>query len=376
MVAEEQAALRRVATLVAEGASPADIFEAVAEELGRLVESDRTLVARYETDDTVTILAGWSRTGPPPPVGVRGHIDEHSVTNMVRRTGSAARMDALPDDPDSLAALVGNRSAVGAPITVSGRLWGLMVVGSGSDEPPPPGTEERLTKFTELVATAIANAEAQAELTASRARIVATADETRRRIERDLHDGAQQRLVTLALRLRAAQSSVPPDQRELDAELDAVALGLGSALEELREFARGIHPAILAEGGLGPALKALARRSAVPVRLDVHVDRRLPEPIEVAAYYVVSEALANAAKHAGSAAVAVDVADNDAVLRIGVRDDGVGGASFVAGSGLVGLKDRVEAVGGRISLASPSGQGTSIEVELPLAGYLPAEPVT
>ena len=182
-----------------------------------------------------------------------------------------------------------------------------MVVGSGSDEPPPPGTEERLTKFTELVATAIANAEAQAELTASRARIVATADETRRRIERDLHDGAQQRLVTLALRLRAAQAAVPPDLDELDAELDAVARGLGSALDELREFARGIHPAILAEGGLAPALKALARRSAIPVELDVRVGARLPEPIEVGAYYVVSEALANVAKHAEASVVSVDV---------------------------------------------------------------------
>ncbi len=312
-------------------------------------------------------------------VGASGPIREHTVSNQVRTTGRAARVDAYPDGEEGIAAAIGYRSSVGAPITVSGRLWGLMVVGSGGDEPPPPGTEERLTKFTELVATAIANAEAQAELTASRARIVATADETRRRIERDLHDGAQQRLVTLALRLRAAQAAVPPDLDELDEELDAVARELGSALDELREFARGIHPAILAEGGLAPALRALARRSAIPVELDVRIGTRLPEPIEVGAYYVVTEALANVAKHAEASVVSVDVTAADDVLRVGVRDDGIGGAHFARGAGLVGLRDRVEALGGRISLESPRGQGTSIEVELPLTrepGYLPAEPAT
>ncbi|HVN61342.1 MAG TPA: sensor histidine kinase, partial [Gaiellaceae bacterium] len=225
----------------------------------------------------------------------------------------------------------------------------------------------RLGRFTELLATAIANAEAQTKLAASRARIVASADETRRRFERDLHDGAQQRLVSLALRLRGAQAAVPPELDELAAELDDVVRGLNIALDELREFARGIHPAILAEGGLVPALKSLARRSALPVDLTIRVDERLSEPIEVAAYYVVSEALANAAKHAQASAVVVGVEVDDAVLRVSVRDDGVGGADFVPGSGLVGLRDRVEALGGRISLESPPGAGTSVEVELPPA---------
>jgi signal transduction histidine kinase len=231
-----------------------------------------------------------------------------------------------------------------------------------------PGTEQRLAEFTELVATAIANAESQAELSASRARIVATADETRRRIERDLHDGAQQHLVALALELRAAHARVPPELGELSAELEGVAGGLTEAMEDLREIARGIHPAILAEGGLGPALRAVARRSPVPVHLDVRVPGRLPEPLEVGAYYVVSEALTNAAKHARASGVSVDVAAVDGALRVDVRDDGVGGARLGAasGSGLVGLKDRVEALGGRIAVESPPGEGTKLHVELPL----------
>jgi signal transduction histidine kinase len=209
--------------------------------------------------------------------------------------------------------------------------------------------------------------QSQAELTASRARIVATADETRRRIERDLHDGAQQRLVSLVLQLRAVQAVVPAEVKTLDAELDRVAAGLTNTLEELREFARGIHPGILAERGLGAALKTLARRSAVPVVLDVRVDARLSEAIEVGAYYVVSEALTNVAKHAHASKVAVDVEVVDGVLRVSVRDDGVGGADPARGSGLVGLKDRVDALAGRMSIQSGRGAGTELRVELPLA---------
>ena len=237
---------------------------------------------------------------------------------------------------------------------------------STGEEPPPPGTEERLAGFTELVATAIANAQAQADLAASRARIVTNADEIRRKIERDLHDGAQQRLVTLALQLRAAQATMPPDH-DLALELDHVAAGLNNALDELRELARGIHPPILAEGGLKPALKMLARRSAVPVDLDVRMDSRPPEPVEVGAYYVVSEALTNVVKHSEATTVTVEVEADDEVLRIHVHDDGVGGAEFSRGTGLVGLRDRAEALGGRIALESRPGHGTSLSVELPLA---------
>jgi signal transduction histidine kinase len=290
-----------------------------------------------------------------------------TVTAVVRETGRAARVDystrPRATAPSPLNAL-GFRFAVGAPIRVDDRLWGFVAVVSAGDE-PPPGTEARLADFTELVGTAIANADAQAALTASRARVVASADETRRRIERDLHDGAQQRLVSLALRLRAAQSAVPKELDELDGELDRVATGLNGALDDLREFARGIHPSILAEGGLGPALKALARRSTVPVVLDLRTAQRLPDAVEVAAYFVVSEALANAAKHALASRVDVNIDVADGVLRMIVRDDGVGGASFAGGSGLVGLKDRVEALGGQIALRSQPGAGTSLTVDLP-----------
>jgi len=237
---------------------------------------------------------------------------------------------------------------------------------AGSTELLPQETEGRLAKFTQLLGTAIANAESRGELEASRARIVATADATRRRIERDLHDGAQQQLLSLALEIRAAQAATPPELREHRAELAHVAQGLTNVLDDLREIALGIHPAILAEGGLGPALKTLAHRSPIPVEFDVRVERRLPGPVEVTAYYVVSEALTNAAKHAEASIVRVDADVRDGILRVVVLDDGVGGADPVRGSGLLGLKDRAEAIGGRISLDSSHGAGTSLRVELPL----------
>jgi signal transduction histidine kinase len=208
--------------------------------------------------------------------------------------------------------------------------------------------------------------ESQAQLAASRTRIVAAADQTRRRIERDLHDGIQQRLVSLGLDLRAVQAGLPAELGTVRGELDQLAAGLGSTVEELRELSRGIHPAILSEGGLGPALKALARRSAVPVQLEVPTEARLPEPVEVAAYYLVSEALANAAKHANASAVHVEARTADGRLHLSVRDDGAGGAELGRGSGLVGLTDRVQALGGRITVRSPAGQGTTVRVELPI----------
>jgi signal transduction histidine kinase len=229
-------------------------------------------------------------------------------------------------------------------------------------------TESQIAEFTELVATAVANAESRSELTASRARVVATADETRRRIERDLHDGTQQHLVSLALELRAAAAEVPPELDELAARLSRTARGLANVAEDLREISRGIHPAILSRGGLGPALRTLARRSTVPVELDVRTDRRLPEPVEVAAYYVVSEALTNAAKHASASVVHVDLEADHSIVQLTIHDDGVGGADPGQGSGLIGLRDRIEALGGKIELASPAGGGTSLFVKIPIDG--------
>ena len=370
-LAEEQAALRRVATLVAGGAPPEEVFAAVTEEAGQLLAADQTTLSRYESDGTVTVVAGWSTVDNALPVGARLELGGKNLTTLIWRTRRPARIDSYADSSGALAAAVREarvRSGVGAPIIVQDRLWGVMDAGSTGEQPLGPGTEARLASFTELVATAIANAESRSDLDASRGRIVAASDEARRRIERDLHDGAQQRLVSLGLALRAAQTAVPPQLGGLEGELTNVAEGLANVLDELREMARGIHPAILAKGGLGSALKTLARRCPVPVELDVRAQARLPERIEVAAYYVVSEALTNAAKHAHASVVNVEVETVEGALRLRVRDDGVGGADPGRGSGLVGLKDRVEALGGTLAVQSPAGAGTALRVELPLTG--------
>jgi signal transduction histidine kinase len=370
--AEEQAALRRVATLVARAAPPEEVFTAVAEEVGRLLYADVALMSRYDPDDTATIVSAWTSTGtaPPTPVGSGFELGGRNVHTLVFQTGRPERMPRAQASGPATDVFRewGIRAAIGAPIVVEGRLWGVMIVLSTHDEPLPADTEARLAGFTELVATAIADAEAQAVLTASRARIVAAADATRRRIERDLHDGAQQRLVSLALHLRGTvRAAVPPEAAELTARLDAAATELTGVLDGLRELARGLHPSALADGGLRPALKALARRSAVPVRLDVRVDGRLPEPIELAAYYTVAETLTNAAEHASATVVDVTVETAEGVLHVRVQDDGRGGAEPTGGSGLIGITDRVEALGGRLSLHSPSGAGTTVEISLPLA---------
>src|SRR5438270_1234733 len=226
---------------------------------------------------------------------------------------------------------LGIRSSVGAPIVVDGRVWGTISVASKKPEPFPDDTEARILGFAQLVATAISNAVSRSQLAASRARVVAAADETRRRIERDLHDGIQQRLVSLALELRFAEEGVPPDQTDLKKTLARVADGMTDALDEVRELARGIHPAILSEGGLAPALKALARRSAVPVELEVDIGGRLPEVVEVASHFVVSEALANATKHARASVAHVSVVTASSLLQVSIRDDGLGGADPARG---------------------------------------------
>jgi signal transduction histidine kinase len=376
-LADEQSALRRVATLVAERAPPTAVFEAVVEEVARLVPTDAAALSRYEADGTITAIGGWSTSGGYSPIGTRHPIDASTVAAQVLETGRPARRDSYLDVSGSIAEAIqelGWRASVGAPLVVDGRLWGVLVVGSTTDLPLPPVTERRLAEFAPLVATAIANAESRAELNASRARIVATADATRRRIERDLHDGAQQRLVSLALELRAAEQAVPAELPEHRATLAQAAEGLTSVLNELREIARGIHPAILAEGGLGPALKTLARRSAVPVELDLPSELELPEAIEVTTYYIVSEAMTNAAKHAHASVVHVTVEAREHLLRVTVRDDGRGGADPGGGSGLVGLKDRAEAMGGTLSLRSPVDAGTSLQVDLPLDAPVTADP--
>jgi signal transduction histidine kinase len=378
--AEEQGALRRVATLVARAAPPSEVFATVSAEVGRVLGADVTTMVRYDADGEATFLATWTRTpgaSLPPPPGSRVPTDGRSVASRVLRTGRPARTEDYAEAPGAAVDVErswGLRALVGVPISVDGRLWGLMTAASTHEEHLPADYEARLAAFTELVASAVGNAEAQAALTASRARIVATADSTRRRFERDLHDGAQQRLVSLALHLRGAvRAAVPPEAGELTAHLDAVAGELTGVLEELREIARGLHPATLAAGGLRPALRTLARRSAVPVRLDVRLVDPLPDQVELAAYYVVAEALTNAAKHAKASVVDVEVSAGESALRVCVRDDGRGGADVADGSGLVGLSDRVEALGGRLLVASPVGVGTRLNVTIPVTAGASAE---
>jgi len=365
-LAEQQAALRRVATLVARRVPPEAAFRAVAEEAGALLGADLAGVVHFESNETVTVMAGPA-PGPYAP-GERVTIDPGFVVYAVRETGRPARFET--DDPakegmPELVRRLGIRSAVASPIVVEEALWGAVVIASFGASFPPE-TEQRLDEFTELVATGISNATARAELLASRARIVAASDETRRRIERNLHDGTQQRLVSLGLAVRAAEADIPPDRSDLRAQLSGVATGLVAAVEDLQEISRGIHPAILAKGGLGPALGALAHRSPIPVNLETTVDARLAEAIEVAAYYVVSEALANAAKHSEASRIDVSLAECDGRLVLAVGDDGLGGADSSRGSGLIGLTDRVEALGGSISVHSAEGSGTQIAVTLPL----------
>ena len=368
-LANEQASLRRVATLVAEGAPPTSVLAVVAEEVARVVNVWGVSIVRYEADGTATELANYTEQGQVLAVGTRWFLDGVTVVGNVRESGRPARIDdysrlegVIPETYRRL----GIRSSVAIPIIVAGRLWGATVVGTPGLESLPQTTEARLADFTELIGTAIANAESRAEVDASRARIMATADATRRRIERDLHDGTQQRLISLALELRAAQEAMPAELHEHRARLSRTVEGLTSVLDELREIARGIHPAILGEGGLGPALKTLSRRSTVPVELDLCAELRLPEGVEVAAYYIVSEALTNAVKYAHASVIHVAIEVHDQMLRISVSDDGEGGADPARGSGLLGLKDRAEAMGGTMSLESRPAEGTSLRVDLPL----------
>jgi signal transduction histidine kinase len=368
-LAEEQAALRRVATLVARGAPPEKVFAAVAEEVGLLLPVDSAALCRYEPDAALTFVAQWGNAADRFPVGSQWMLGGHNLGTLVRRTGRPARIDSYAESSSGTIGAgvrgAGLRSAVGTPIIVDGRLWGLIPVASQREQPLPPDTEARLGSFSELVAAAIANTESRAALAASRARIVAAADETRRRIERDLHDGTQQQLVSLMLELRAVQATIPAELGKLGGDLSHIVGGLSGVLDRVREISHGIHPAVLSDRGLEPALRTLARRSAVPVELELSAGRRLPEPIEVAAYYAVSEALANAAKHAHASVVHVELDTPDSVVRLLIRDDGVGGAD-PRGSGLVGLRDRVEAVGGKLQVTSPAGQGTTVIIVIPL----------
>jgi signal transduction histidine kinase len=368
-LADEQAALRRVATLVATGVPPDEVFDAVIIEMRLLLDAAIATLLRYEADGTVTVVAASSERGLETSLPERLTLEGVSVAAAVRSSGRTARIDGFDGPPGSIAATyraLGMHSAAGAPIIVEGSLWGSIVAHWRDRQSVPADSEGRIAQFTQLVATAISNAASRAQLAASRARIVATADETRRRIERNLHDGIQQRLVTLTLELRGLQDAVPPGDDGLPVSLAHAGDELVSILDELREISRGVHPAVLSQGGLGPALRSLARRTSLPVVLDTGEIERLPQPVEAAAYYVVSEALTNAAKHANATGVQVQLSVKDSWLHLSIRDDGDGGADPAHGTGIIGLIDRVDALGGKLRLRSPAGRGTSLAIGLPL----------
>ncbi len=369
-LAAEQSALRRVATLVAREHSPDELFERLVEELGVLLEVDATAILRYEADASVTVLAGWSDGAITLPVGARLPLEGENLSSEVHRTGLAARKADYGGRPGVIAATVrelGIRSAVASPIVVEGVTWGVIAVLSRRPEALPSDTEARIAEFTQQAGLAVANAKSRSDLAQSRARIVRAADEARRRFERDLHDGAQQRLVSLGLELRTAEATVPPELGDLRDRLCRLATRVNDVLDDLRELSRGIHPAVLSEDGLGPALASLALRSAVPVDLRVDLGaERFEEPIEVTVYYVASEALTNTAKHAHASRVEVRATQRDGWLELTVSDDGQGGVDASRGSGLTGLVDRVEAIGGTIHIDGRQDLGTAIHVKLPI----------
>ena len=368
-LAEEQAALRRVATLVAEGAAPDIVLDAVAAEMERLIAADAVAVGRYESDQEVTVVAHRSPEPRRAPVGTRLNYEGHNISAIVRRTGRPVRLEDLSEargDFGDVFRGLGSRALVGTPIVVEGTLWGTIVASWNSVEPPPADAEERMSRFAGLLETAIANADSRSQLTTSRARLVTEADEARRRVVRDLHDGAQQRLTHTIITLKLAQRAFDDTDGDGGAELlvgEALTHAERSQVE-LRELAHGILPSVLTRGGLRPAVHSVVDRIDLPVKLEIS-DRRFPPEIEASAYFVIAEALTNVMKHSHAESAKVTASVNEGSLRIEVRDNGTGGAD-PNGHGLVGMKDRVTALGGRLDVESPERGGTAVTATFPL----------
>jgi signal transduction histidine kinase len=367
----EQAALRRVATLVAADPHPGRLFEGVCEEVGRVLGVESANIVRFEDDGTQTVLGAWAADGAPRfPPGGNHPVDGETVTGKLCRNGRPERVDDYVGVRGELVKTLralGIKSAVGAPVMVAGGIWGGIIASSGRPRAFPEGAEFRLADFAELVTAALANVDAREQLAASRARIVEAGYEERRRLGRDLHDGAQQELVGAVMSLKLAQrrwGQAPDEAREL---VEEALEHMQSGIRDLRELAAGIHPSVLTDRGLSAALEGLATRSSVPVQIWHVPPGRLPAPVETSAYFVVAEALTNAAKHArcSHADVSVRVKDGSAIVEI--HDNGVGGADPCAGSGLRGLADRVSALGGRLEIESPAGEGTTVRAWIALA---------
>ena len=371
-LADEQAALRRVATLVAAEAPPRRVFRQVTEEVGRLLALPAAAVVQHDGRLGVAVVAAWSEDGNLPlPVGASLELDSGGgVVAKVLRTGEAQRLESYDEAQGPLAETLreaGYRAAVAAPVTVAGRLWGALVAATAADEPLQRGLEQRLCDFADLVGQALSNADARERLAESRAELVRASDAERRRLERNLHDGAQQRLISVALDLRIAKSKLEAEPGVAREALDAAEEDLSSGLEELRDLARGLHPGLLEDHGLAPALAALLERAPVPVEIEELPEERLTQSVEAAAYYVVAEAVTNVAKYAQASRVTVAVRRANGSATVTVSDDGVGGADPTGGSGLRGLAARVEALNGRLQVDSPPRAGTRIKAEIPVA---------
>jgi signal transduction histidine kinase len=368
-VADEQAALRRVATLVAQAAPPQAVFDAVCEETGRLIGATTVNLAHFTPDGVNVTISGWSLRQVHIPTGTHLPLDGESINELVRRSGRPGRIDSYQDLTGPLSARLrqlGVRSEVGAPVVVDGQVWGALIAGTDEPAPLPAGTEDRVASFAELIATAVANATAHDELVASRARIVTTAQEARRRLARDLHDGAQQRLVAALIALQLAEQRFDHDPAAARDLLHEALAHTRDGLDDLRQLAAGVHPAVLTTRGLRAAVDALAQRSLLPIAVDAR-DDRYPPHIEFAAYFLIAEALTNAVKHAHAARASVRLRERAGTLDVEVTDDGRGGAN-ANGSGLQGLIDRVEALGGSLAIDSPPGGGTRLHANLPLTG--------
>jgi PAS domain S-box-containing protein len=361
----EQAALRKVATVVAQGAAPGDVFITVAAEIADLLDADLTLIGRYELDASFSYLAAGGSMQAPSLLEDRLMLGGENLASKILGSGRPEWMsyDNATGPIAVFARRLGLRSAVATPILVDGRIWGAMFACWTRRREISSETMKRLSQITELVAAAIANTQTRSALIESRARVVAAGDETRRRIERDLHDGAQQRLVTLALKMRSYEAEIPPELTDLFSE---VASGLEEIHNDIRELSHGIHPAALSRAGLASALRTLGDRAPLPVDVAVRISGRPAERIETAVYYVVAEALTNVAKHAQASRAVVEVDEAVGLIRVAVSDDGIGGADLSQGSGLLGLRDRVDALGGTMTVSSPAS-GTTLVVELPTA---------
>lgn len=377
-VADEQAALRRVATLVAEGAPPRDVFDAVCEETGRLMDATAVNLAHFTPDGFNLTMAGWSLDQNHVPTGTRLPLDGETIDLIIHRTRAPARVPTYEGVEGELAQLLrelGIEAEVGAPVIVEGRVWGALIAGSDSPELLPDGAETRVASFAELVGISVSNAIARSELVAARRRVIEAGDAARRRLTRDLHDGAQQDLVNLLLNLQLAQDKWADDPLTVRELLDHAATEAQASLDELRDLAAGIHPEILTDWGLAAAAEGLAERLPLPVKTQGLPEQRLPQEIEASIYFFVSEALTNVVKHAKASSARVEASLEDERLTVEVSDDGVGGAQAIAaGSGLVGLGDRIAALDGTLTITSEPGQGTTLHAVVPLGSrFQPAE---